>query len=36
VPRSGSERWLDQRLPIVRLIHDQFVAYPPPHNLNFF
>jgi ubiquinol-cytochrome c reductase cytochrome b subunit len=35
-PGSGFERWLDQRLPIVRLMHDSFVAYPTPKNLNYW
>ena len=34
-PRTGIERWLDARLPIVRMIYDQFVAYPTPINLNY-
>jgi len=29
-------RWLDKRLPIVRLAHDSFVAYPTPRNLNYW
>ncbi len=35
-PGSGFERWLDARLPIVRLAHDSFVAYPTPRNLNYW
>ena len=35
-PKSGFERWLDKRLPIIRLAHDSFVAYPTPRNLNYF
>ena len=35
-PGSGFERWLDSRLPIVRLVHDSFVAYPTPKNLNYW
>jgi ubiquinol-cytochrome c reductase cytochrome b subunit len=35
-PKSGFERWLDKRLPIFRLMHDSFVAYPTPRNLNYF
>ncbi|MDP3407815.1 cytochrome b/b6 [Bosea sp. (in: a-proteobacteria)] len=36
VPKSGFERWLDARLPIVRLAHDAGVSYPVPRNLNYF
>jgi ubiquinol-cytochrome c reductase cytochrome b subunit len=35
-PKSGFTRWLDRRLPILRLAHDSFVAYPTPRNLNFW
>ena len=35
-PGSGFERWLDKRLPILRLSHDSFVAYPTPKNLNYW
>ncbi len=35
-PQSGFTRWLDKRLPIVRLAHDSFVAYPTPRNLNYW
>ena len=35
-PKSGFEKWLDSRLPILRLAHDSFVAYPTPRNLNYF
>jgi quinol-cytochrome oxidoreductase complex cytochrome b subunit len=35
-PQSGFTRWLDKRLPIVRLTHDSFVAYPTPRNLNYW
>jgi len=36
VPKTGIERWLDARLPIVRLVHDSAVSYPVPRNLNYF
>lgn len=36
VPKTGIERWLDTRLPIVRLVHDSFVDYPIPRNLNYW
>ncbi len=35
-PGSAFERWLDVRLPILRLAHDSFVAYPTPRNLNYW
>jgi quinol-cytochrome oxidoreductase complex cytochrome b subunit len=35
-PKTGIERWLDQRLPIMRLMHDSFIDYPTPRNLNYF
>jgi len=35
-PKSGFTRWLDKRLPIIRLTHDSFVAYPTPRNLNYW
>ena len=35
-PKSGFTRWLDKRLPIVRLTHDSFIAYPTPRNLNYW
>ena len=34
-PKSGFARWLERRLPILRFIHDSFVAYPVPKNLNY-
>ncbi|MEO0715042.1 MAG: cytochrome b/b6, partial [Pseudomonadota bacterium] len=36
VPKSGFEKWLDTRLPIVRLAHDSFVDFPTPKNLNYW
>jgi quinol-cytochrome oxidoreductase complex cytochrome b subunit len=35
-PKTGIERWLDKRLPIVRMVHDSFIDYPTPRNLNYF
>ena len=35
-PKTDFGRWLDQRLPIVRLVSDSFVTYPTPRNLNFW
>jgi len=36
VPSTGFGRWLDARLPIMRLMHDSAVSYPVPRNLNYF
>jgi ubiquinol-cytochrome c reductase cytochrome b subunit len=36
VPRTGIEKWLEARLPIVRFMHDTAVSYPTPRNLNYF
>ncbi|EGF89709.1 cytochrome b [Asticcacaulis biprosthecium C19] len=35
-PKSGIEKWLDARLPILRLAYDSFVDYPTPKNLNYW
>ena len=35
-PKSGVGKWFDQRLPLARLVHDSFVSYPVPRNLNYF
>lgn len=35
-PGSGFEKWLDKRMPIVRLAHDSFVDFPTPKNLNYW
>jgi len=35
-PKTGIERWLDSRLPIVRLGYDSFVDFPTPRNLNYW
>ncbi len=34
-PKTGVEKWLERRLPIVRLLHDTGVSYPTPRNLNY-
>ncbi len=34
VPKTGLAKWMDARLPIIRLGYDSFVAYPVPRNLN--
>jgi len=35
-PGTPIERWLDKRLPIIRLAYDSFVAFPTPRNLNYW
>ena len=35
-PSNGLTRWLDERLPILRLAHDSFVDFPTPKNLNYW
>ena len=35
-PNSGFERWLDSRLPILRLAHDTMQTFPTPRNLNIW
>jgi quinol-cytochrome oxidoreductase complex cytochrome b subunit len=35
-PKTGFTRWLDARLPIVRLAWDSFVDFPTPKNLNYW
>jgi len=35
-PKTGIERWLDTRLPIVRLAYDSIVDFPTPKNLNYW
>jgi ubiquinol-cytochrome c reductase cytochrome b/c1 subunit len=34
-PKSNAAKWFDERLPVVRLMHDSFVAFPTPRNLNY-
>ncbi len=34
-PTSGLGRWFDERMPLPRLMHDSFVSYPVPRNLNY-
>jgi ubiquinol-cytochrome c reductase cytochrome b subunit len=34
-PKSAFARWLERRLPILGFIHESFVAYPVPRNLNY-
>ncbi len=35
-PTSGFEKWLDQRLPLPRLMHDTMQTFPTPRNLNIW
>jgi ubiquinol-cytochrome c reductase cytochrome b subunit len=35
-PKTGFERWMDMRLPIIRLAYDSVVDYPTPKNLNYW
>ncbi|MEL6212689.1 MAG: cytochrome b N-terminal domain-containing protein, partial [Pseudomonadota bacterium] len=35
-PGTGVEKWLDKRLPVVRLMYDSFVDFPTPKNLNYW
>ena len=35
-PKSGIEKWLDQRLPLPRLMHDTMSTFPTPKNLNWW
>ena len=35
-PQTGFEKWLDSRLPLVRLAYDSFVDFPTPKNLNYW
>src|SRR6185437_1216856 len=36
VPQTDLTRWLDSRLPILRLAHDTVWTFPTPRNLNFW
>jgi ubiquinol-cytochrome c reductase cytochrome b subunit len=35
VPKSNLAKWFDERLPVARLVHDSFIAFPTPRNLNY-
>ena len=35
-PKSGFEKWIDQRLPLPRLMHDTMQTFPTPRNLNIW
>jgi ubiquinol-cytochrome c reductase cytochrome b subunit len=34
-PTSAFGHWMDQRLPLARMMHGQFVDFPTPRNLNY-
>ena len=34
-PKSRFGKWMDERLPVGRLMHTQFVDFPTPRNLNY-
>src|SRR5271156_3743557 len=36
IPKSGLEKWIDQRLPLPRLMHDTMQTFPTPRNLNIW
>ncbi|WP_316226365.1 cytochrome c1 [Bradyrhizobium sp. SZCCHNS3052] len=35
-PSHPALKWLEQRLPIIGLVHSSFIAYPTPRNLNYW
>ena len=35
-PKTGFERWMDMRLPVIRMAHDTIVSFPTPKNLNYW
>ncbi|MBV1693454.1 MAG: cytochrome b N-terminal domain-containing protein [Hyphomicrobiales bacterium] len=34
-PKSRAGKWMDERLPLMRTVHGQFVDFPTPRNLNY-
>jgi ubiquinol-cytochrome c reductase cytochrome b/c1 subunit len=36
VPKNKAAKWLEDRLPIIGLMHGSFIAFPTPRNLNYF
>jgi ubiquinol-cytochrome c reductase cytochrome b/c1 subunit len=34
-PNSAFAKWMDERLPLARMMHAQFVDFPTPRNLNY-
>jgi quinol-cytochrome oxidoreductase complex cytochrome b subunit len=35
-PKWAAAKWLDERLPVVRMVSDQFIVFPTPRNLNYW
>lgn len=35
-PKTGFTRWLDSRLPVIRVAYDNFLDFPTPRNLNYW
>ncbi|MGI9379300.1 MAG: cytochrome b [Methyloligellaceae bacterium] len=35
-PKPGLDKWLDDRLPIMRMANDTMLEFPTPRNLNYF
>ena len=36
VPGTGIEKWLDDRLPIIRFSKEHLMDFPTPKNLNYW
>ena len=34
-PSGPFSKWMDERLPVMRMMHNQFVDFPTPRNLNY-
>ncbi len=34
-PKSAIAKWWDERLPVMRLVHDQLISFPTPRNINY-
>ena len=34
-PKGRISKWMDERLPVERMMHNQFVDFPTPRNLNY-
>ena len=35
-PKSGFEKWIDQRLPVVTMMQKEYGTFPTPRNFNYF
>jgi quinol-cytochrome oxidoreductase complex cytochrome b subunit len=35
-PKTGFTKWLDARLPIIRMAQDTMIDFPTPKNLNYW